>query len=132
MPLISDGLPGCPYRMTLYDRAEVADVDPPYGLQLHHPRFLEYVGDVYVMKMLYICCRPYTGRLFITSRWCVEIFCWFQTCCPWCLLLFYVISFCVCSWGGGGGVPSLWRVGGHSFVARGSPDGLLVWDDSAN
>ena len=30
--------------MTSYDRAEVADVDPAYGLQLHHPRFLEYVG----------------------------------------------------------------------------------------
>ena len=44
VPLISDGLPGYPYRMTLYDRAEVADVDPAYGLQLHHPRFLEYVG----------------------------------------------------------------------------------------
>ena len=30
--------------MTSYDRAEVADIDPAYGLQLHHPRFLEYVG----------------------------------------------------------------------------------------
>ena len=44
IPLISDGLPGCPYQMTSYDRAEVADVDQAYGLQLHHPRFLEYVG----------------------------------------------------------------------------------------
>ena len=43
-PLISDGLTGYPYRMTSHDRAEVADVDPAYGLQLHHPRFLEYVG----------------------------------------------------------------------------------------
>ena len=43
-PLISDGLPGCPYRMTLYKSVEVADVDPAYGLQLHHPLFLEYVG----------------------------------------------------------------------------------------
>ena len=31
-----------------------------------------------------------------------------------------------------GGFPSLWRVGGDSFVARVSPDGLLVWGDSAN
>ena len=30
--------------MTSYDRAEVADVYPAYGLQLHHPRFLEYIG----------------------------------------------------------------------------------------
>ena len=44
IPPISEGLPGCPYRMTSYDRAEVADVDPAYGLQLHHPQFLEYVG----------------------------------------------------------------------------------------
>ena len=31
VPLISDGLLGCPYRKTSYDRAEVADVDPAYG-----------------------------------------------------------------------------------------------------
>ena len=42
--MVLNSLPGCPYRMTSYDRAEVADVDPAYGLQLHHPRFLEYVG----------------------------------------------------------------------------------------
>ena len=30
-PLISEGL----YHMTSYDSAEVADVDPAYGLQLH-------------------------------------------------------------------------------------------------
>ena len=52
IPLISDGLPGCPYRMTSYDRAEVADVDPAYGLQLHHPRFLEYVGAPELARLL--------------------------------------------------------------------------------
>ena len=30
--------------MTSYDSADLADVDPAYGLQLHHPRFLEYIG----------------------------------------------------------------------------------------
>ena len=30
--------------MTSYERAEVADIDLASGLQLHHPRFLEYVG----------------------------------------------------------------------------------------
>ena len=44
LSLISEGLPGFPYRLTSYDSAEVADVDPEYGLQLHYPRFLEYVG----------------------------------------------------------------------------------------
>ena len=43
-PLVLDSLPGCPYRMTSYDRAELADVDLAHGLQLHHPRVLEYVG----------------------------------------------------------------------------------------
>ena len=41
-PLVLDSLPGCQYRMTSYDHAEVADVDPAYRLQLHHPCFLEY------------------------------------------------------------------------------------------
>ena len=37
-------LPGCQYRMTSYDNTDMTEVDPAYGLQLHHPRFLEYVG----------------------------------------------------------------------------------------
>ena len=44
LPLISEGLLGCPYRMTSYESAKVANIYPAYGLQLHHPRFLEYVG----------------------------------------------------------------------------------------
>ena len=44
LPLISEGLPGCPYSMTSYKSAEAAEVDPAYGLQLHLPRFLKYVG----------------------------------------------------------------------------------------
>ena len=44
VPMVLNSLPGCPYRMTLYDSAEIADVGPAYGLQLHHPQFLEYVG----------------------------------------------------------------------------------------
>ena len=44
VPLVLNSLLGCPYRMTSYDREELADVDPAYELQLHHPRFLEYVG----------------------------------------------------------------------------------------
>ena len=30
--------------MTLYDNADVTNMDPAYWLQLPHPRFLEYVG----------------------------------------------------------------------------------------
>ena len=43
-PLVLDNLPGCQYRMTSYDNTDMTDVDPAYGLQLHHPRFLEFVG----------------------------------------------------------------------------------------
>ena len=36
VPLILDGLPGCPYHMTSHDRAEVADVDRAYGRPSRH------------------------------------------------------------------------------------------------
>ena len=49
VPLVLNSLLGCPYRMTSYDRAELVDVDPVYGLQLHHPRFLVYAGDSSLM-----------------------------------------------------------------------------------
>ena len=43
-PLISDGLPGCPYWMTSYQAEGIAEVDLAFGVQLHHPRFLECIG----------------------------------------------------------------------------------------
>ena len=43
-PLISTGQPGCPNRMTSYTGTALADADETYGLQLHHPRFLEFIG----------------------------------------------------------------------------------------
>ena len=43
-PLICTGLPGCPYRITSYTGTAVSDADETYGLQLHHPRFLEFIG----------------------------------------------------------------------------------------
>ena len=33
-----------PYRMTSYASTDITDVDSVYGLQLHHPRFLEFIG----------------------------------------------------------------------------------------
>ena len=42
--LVLDNLPGCQYRITSYNTADVTDVDPAFGLQLHRQRFLEYVG----------------------------------------------------------------------------------------
>ena len=43
-PLISTSMPGCPYRMTSYSGTAMVDADTRYGLQLHHPRFLEFIG----------------------------------------------------------------------------------------
>ena len=42
--LISASMPGCPYRMTSYTGTAMVDADTTYGLQLHHPRFLEFIG----------------------------------------------------------------------------------------
>ena len=43
-PIISNVLPGCPYRMTSYMEEDIAEVDLAFGVQLHHPRFLECIG----------------------------------------------------------------------------------------
>ena len=44
-PRVLDGIQGCPYRMTSYDQdSDGPDFSPAYGVQLHDPRFLEYVG----------------------------------------------------------------------------------------
>ena len=43
-PLISTSMPGCPYRMTSYTGTAMVDADTTYGLQLHEPRFLEFIG----------------------------------------------------------------------------------------
>ena len=49
---MSNGLPGCPYRMTSYAGTDTADVDPVYGIQLHHPRFLEFIGAPELARLL--------------------------------------------------------------------------------
>ena len=43
-PLINTSMPGCPYRMISYTGTAMVDADTMYGLQLHHPRFLEFIG----------------------------------------------------------------------------------------
>ena len=43
-PLINTSMPGCPYRMISYTGTAMVDADTRYGLQLHHPRFLEFIG----------------------------------------------------------------------------------------
>ena len=41
--LLETGLPGCPYRFLESGELPFTDGNPAYGLQLHHPRFLELV-----------------------------------------------------------------------------------------
>ena len=42
--MITSGLPGCPYRFLEFGKLLFTDGNPAYGLQLHHPLFLELVG----------------------------------------------------------------------------------------
>ena len=44
-PLILNSMPGCQFRMTSYDdRDSRDDLDPAYGIHLHDPRMMEYMG----------------------------------------------------------------------------------------
>ena len=44
-PRVLDGMRGCQYRMTSYDQDSGGpDFSPAYGIQLHDPWLLEYVG----------------------------------------------------------------------------------------
>ena len=42
--LSETGLPGCLYRFSGSGGLPFSDGNPAYGLQLHHPQFLEFVG----------------------------------------------------------------------------------------
>ena len=51
--LVSMGLPGCPYRITSYTDPTIADTDSAFGIQLHHPRFLEFIGAPESARLLF-------------------------------------------------------------------------------
>ena len=50
--LLQTGLPGCPYRFLESGELSFTDENPAYGLQLHHPRFLELVGGPESARLL--------------------------------------------------------------------------------
>ena len=52
-PLVTTGLPGCPYRITSYIWPALADMNPAFGLQLHHLQFLEFIGAPESARLLY-------------------------------------------------------------------------------
>ena len=52
-PWILNSLPGCQYRMTSYDdRDSRADLVPAYGIHLHDPRMMEYMGAPVSARLL--------------------------------------------------------------------------------
>ena len=56
-PLLKTGLPGCPYRFAEDSAQPFSDGNPAFGLQLHHPRFVEFVGAPQSARLL---CRSPT------------------------------------------------------------------------
>ena len=61
-PLMATGLPGCPYRFTSYSGPAFSDLNPAFGLQLHHPRFLEFVGAPELSRLpTFWVDRPWRG-----------------------------------------------------------------------
>ena len=50
--MTDSGIPGCPYRFLESDELPFIDGNPAYGLQLHHPRFLELVGTPESTRLL--------------------------------------------------------------------------------
>ena len=52
-PLMATGLPGSPYRFTSYSGPAFSDGNPAFDLQLHHPRFMEFVGAPESARLLY-------------------------------------------------------------------------------
>ena len=51
--LVTTGLPGCLYRFTSYSGPAISDMNPAFGLQLHHRRFLEFIGVPRAASLLY-------------------------------------------------------------------------------
>ena len=52
-PLVTTGLPGCPYQITSYNGEAISDMNPAFGLQLHHPWFLKFIGAPESARLLY-------------------------------------------------------------------------------
>ena len=60
-PMVLDSMSGCQYRLTSYeDRTNRDDLDPSYGIHLHDPRLMEYMGAPESARLLGIL--PNVGR----------------------------------------------------------------------
>ena len=43
-PVVMESMAGCQYRMTSYEERVNSDMDPSYGIHMHDPRVIEYMG----------------------------------------------------------------------------------------
>ena len=89
-PLATTGLPGCPYRITSYTGPVVADTNPAFGMQLHHPRFLEFIGAPESARLLYHSPMFWVDRLGEEDAMAAEVSCWYHVVEP------FADSFTVC------------------------------------
>ena len=61
--LVTTGLPGCPYLYASYNGPAISDMNPAFGLQLHHPRFLEFISALESACLLYRSLTFWVDRL---------------------------------------------------------------------
>ena len=60
-PMVVDSMSGCQYRMTSYeDRTDRDDLSPSYGIHLHDPHMMEYMGAPESARLL--------GRTYSAGR----------------------------------------------------------------
>ena len=52
-PLVTTVPQGCLYWIKSYTGPAIADMNPAFGLQLHHLRFLEFIGAPESARLLY-------------------------------------------------------------------------------
>ena len=52
-PSVTIGLSGCPYRFTSFNGPAFSDMNPAFGLQLHHPRFMDFIGAPESARLLF-------------------------------------------------------------------------------
>ena len=63
--LIYNQRDGCPYRVASYRDDDHSSLDSPFGVQVHHPWFLEWMG---VLESARLLVRPPAEWLHVMTR----------------------------------------------------------------
>ena len=84
-PLVLNSMPGCQFRMTLYDdRDNRDDLAPAYGIHLHDPRMMEYMGAPESARLLgrspeywleHVCDQPIMIAIFVIIYTVISLLC---------------------------------------------------------